>query len=78
MTVSHGSRTSSSSSGPGIGFGRVHNPVLWYNKTWHWSSNRSREYDPDLDGTTVAPEEDDIILGPLIEPYDIHFPWGIS
>jgi hypothetical protein len=33
----------------------VQNPILWYNRTWHWSTNRTREYDPDLDGTTLPP-----------------------
>lgn len=77
MTVSHGTRTSSSgSSSPGIGFGRVHNPVLWHNRTWHWSTNRTREYDPDLDGTTVAPDVVDEDAPPLVEPYDYHHPGG--
>lgn len=76
MTVSHGTRTSSSASSPGIGFGRVHNPVLWHNRTWHWSTNRTREYDPDLDGTTVAPDVVDEDAPPLVEPYDYHFPGG--
>lgn len=30
-------------------------PILWQNRTWHWSTNRTREYDPDLDGTTLPP-----------------------
>lgn len=30
-------------------------PILWQNSTWHWSTNRTREYDPDLDGTTLPP-----------------------
>lgn len=58
---------------------KVQNPVLWYNRTWHWSTNRTREYDPDLDGTTL-PSVDDFeipIAPPLIEPYETQFPWGI-
>ena len=30
-------------------------PILWQNRTWHWSTNRTRDYDPDLDGTTLPP-----------------------
>lgn len=31
-------------------------PFIWYNETFHWTDNRSRGYDPDLDGTTLPPE----------------------
>lgn len=31
-------------------------PFIWYNETFHWADNRSRGYDPDLDGTTLPPE----------------------
>ncbi|CAG2106617.1 unnamed protein product, partial [Medioppia subpectinata] len=46
-------------------------PILWQNRTWHWSTNRTRDYDPDLDGTTVVPP-----LQPL-QPYhpDKHEEW---
>lgn len=52
-------------------------PTLWFNRTWHWSTNRTREYDPDLDGTTLPSVEDiEIMPPPIREPYDITFPWG--
>jgi hypothetical protein len=74
------STTTTRVSNTGTNFGRVHEPVLWHNKSWHWSTNRTRGYDPDLDGTTLPPIDDtyDPIQPPLIEPYDYRFPWGIS
>lgn len=30
-------------------------PFIWYNDTFHWAENRSRGYDPDLDGPTHPP-----------------------
>ena len=30
-------------------------PFIWYSDTFHWAENRSRGYDPDLDGPTLAP-----------------------
>lgn len=58
---------------------RVQSPILWSNRTWHWSTNRTREYDPDLDGTTLPPPIDyfNLTPPPLREPYETRFyPWG--
>lgn len=52
-SISHGS-SSSRSTGTGS---RINTPVLWNNRTWHWSTNRTRGYDPDLDGTTLPPDD---------------------
>lgn len=50
MSVSRGTSRSDGRHLPG--------PYKWYNETWHWSDNRTRGYDPDLDGTTLPPEPD--------------------
>ena len=79
VTTSTSSSSGSSSAGHTVTGPRVPNqPVLWFNRTWHWSTNRTREYDPDLDGTTLpSVDEWDIpIPPPLIEPYETQFPWG--
>ena len=77
VSVAHGtSRTKYTGVGP-----REPTPILWQNRTWHWSSNRNRPgYDPDLDGTTLPPDEFYDPIPPLLrEPYETRFyPWGIQ
>lgn len=51
-SVSHGTSHSDSRHLPG--------PFTWYNRTVHWTDNRTRGYDADLDGTTLpTPIEDE-------------------
>jgi hypothetical protein len=60
----------------------VQSPILWYNRTWHWSTNRSRQYDPDLDGTTLPPrletgaEEEWDGTDIIRPPFDDRHPFG--
>lgn len=60
--------TSTGTRYPTVGGGQ--SPILWYNRTWHWSTNRTRdEYDPDLDGTTTPRPM------PTFDSQYLH-PWG--
>ncbi|KAI1305823.1 Laminin subunit beta-1 [Halotydeus destructor] len=71
VSTATGSRTSS-----GSGTSRVQNPLLWSNRTYHWSMNRSRpDYDPDLDGTTTPSSSDS--EWPDYEDYYVH-PWAVK
>lgn len=76
QTISRATTTTRIDTGTGQ---RVQSPILWSNRTWHWSTNRTREYDPDLDGTTLPPPVDyfNLTPPPLREPYETRFyPWG--
>ncbi|RWS26837.1 laminin subunit beta-1-like protein, partial [Leptotrombidium deliense] len=71
-SISQGSRvTSISSSGQ-----RVHTPLLWYNRTWHWSTNKTRAYDADLDGTTLPPNSFDPIFENTVHKFDDNHPFN--
>lgn len=50
VTVSRGTSTSDGKQLPGS--------YTWYNKTHHWSDNKPRGYDIDLDGPTPPPPEE--------------------
>lgn len=58
----------------------IQSPTLWYNRTWHWSTNRTRGYDADLDGTTLPPieAEEEFWDGSDLRrpPFDDRHPFG--
>jgi hypothetical protein len=60
-------------------------PVHWVDRSYHWSSlsssNATRGYDADIDGTTIAPDDDNEIWIPppgnyYIPDEDVSHPWS--